>query len=115
MDVMTSISIRKHDQVTVLAGKDKGKQGRVLMVMMSKGRALVENVNKIKRHTRPNPAKGIKGGIVEREASIHVSNLMVICPECEKPTRVGHAKDDAGRKVRTCKKCRAQIERKASA
>ena len=110
-----STSIRKNDQVTVLAGKDRGKSGRVLMVMLDRGRALVEGVNKIKRATRPNPGKNIKGGIVEREASVHLSNLQVVCPDCGKATRVARKLDGDGGRVRTCRRCGATLDRKTGA
>jgi len=76
-----AMQIRKNDQVVVRAGKDRGKRGRVLSVVPEKNRVVVEGVNLIKRHTRPNPQKNIKGGIVEREASIHASNVMLVDPE----------------------------------
>ena len=111
---MISVSIRKNDEVLVLTGKDKGKQGKVLSVLAAESRAVVEGVNKIKRHVRPNPGKGSKGGILEREASIHISNLKVVCPGCGKPSRVGRKPGEDGRSVRTCKKCNAVIDRKQS-
>ena len=111
---MISVSIRKNDQVLVLTGKDQGKHGKVLKVLASESRAVVEGVNKIKRDVRPNPGKGSKGGIVEREASIHISNLKVVCPECGKPARVGRKKGEDGRSIRTCKKCGAVAERAES-
>ncbi len=83
------MSIRKNDQVIVRAGKDRGKKGRVLSVLPEKNRVVVEGVNLIKRHTRPNPQKNIKGGIVEREAAIHASNVMLVDPDTNEPTRIG--------------------------
>ena len=77
-----ALSIRKNDQVIVRAGKDRGKKGRVLSVVPDKNRVIVEGVNLIKRHTRPNPQRNIKGGIVKREASLHASNVQLVCPEC---------------------------------
>ena len=74
--------VKKNDQVLVIAGRDRGARGKVLRVLPGKGRAVVERVNMIKRHTRPNPQKGVKGGILEREAPLAVDNLMVVCPEC---------------------------------
>jgi len=79
------VNVKKNDQVLVTTGKDRGARGRVLRVLASDGKAIVERVNMIKRHTRPNPNKGIQGGILEREAPIQISNLKVICPECGKP------------------------------
>ena len=92
--------VRKNDEVIVIGGKDRGKRGRVLQVLPEKNRVLVEGVNMIKRHTRANPQKNIKGGIVEREAAIHASNVMAIDPDSGKPTRVGSKTLDDGRRVR---------------
>jgi large subunit ribosomal protein L24 len=92
--------VRKDDEVIVIGGKDRGKRGRVLQVLPEKNRLLVEGVNMIKRHTRANPQKNIKGGIVEREAAIHASNVMPIDPDSGKPTRVGRKVLDDGRRVR---------------
>lgn len=105
------LHIRKNDQVEVLTGKDRGKRGRVLRLIPDRQRAIVERVNMIKRHTRPNPQRNIKGGLVEREASLDVSNLMVICPECDKRTRVRHKTLADGRKVRTCAACEGVIDK----
>ena len=104
--------IRKNDQVQVIAGRDKGKRGRVLSVVLEKHRVVVEGVNMIKRHTRPNPQKNIKGGIVEREGTIHVSNVMLLCPETNVPTRVGAKVLDDGRKVRVARKSGATVDNK---
>jgi large subunit ribosomal protein L24 len=100
------LSIKKDDRVIVTAGKDKGKIGKVLKVMPTKNRALVEKVNMIKRHTRPD-GKG-QGGIVEREAPIDVSNLAVLCTKCNEPTRLGSAQLEDGSRARVCKKCGEQ-------
>ena len=105
-----AMSIRKNDQVIVRAGKDRGKKGRVLSVLPEKNRVVVEGVNIIKRHTRPNPQRNIKGGIVEREASVHASNVQLICPECGKMTRIGH-RMDGERKQRICRKCEGVIDK----
>ena len=80
---------RKNDNVLVVTGKDRGKRGRVLKVLPEKNRLVVEGVNFIKRHTKPNPQRNIKGGLVEREAPLHASNVQLVCPECGKPTRLG--------------------------
>ena len=82
--------IRRNDTVIVTTGKDSGKRGRVLKVLPVKNRLIVEGVNIIKRHTRPNPQRNIKGGIVEREGALHASNVQLVCPECGKMTRIGH-------------------------
>jgi large subunit ribosomal protein L24 len=104
---MEKLKIRKNDQVLVTAGKSRGARGRVLRVLSASGRAIVEHVNMIKRHTKPNPQKGIQGGILEREAPIQVSNLKLICPECGEPSRVGRKRLEDGRGVRVCKHCSA--------
>ena len=105
------IRIRKNDQVLVRAGKDRGKRGRVLQVVPDTNRVVVEGVNLIKRHTRPNPQKNIKGGIVEREASMHASNVQLVCPECSKMTRIGRRILADGRKVRICRKCEGVVDK----
>ena len=102
-----SLDIRKNDQVQVIAGRDKGKSGRVLEVVPGKRRVFVEHANMIKRHTRPNPAKQIRGGILEKEGPLNVSNVALLCSECG-PTRVRHqrmAGGAKGKKVRQCAKC----------
>ena len=104
-------SVRKNDNVIVLSGRDKGKRGRVLRVIPAKTRVIVEGVNFIKRHTRANPQKNVKGGIVEREASVHASNVQIVCPECGKPTRAGHRRLDDGTSVRICRKCEGVIDK----
>jgi large subunit ribosomal protein L24 len=103
------LNVKKNDQVLVLAGKDKGARGRVLRVLTSDGKAIVERINMIKRHTRPNPQKGIQGGVLEREAPIQISNLMVICPECGEPSRLGRKRLEDGRGQRVCKSCQASF------
>lgn len=103
--------VKKNDQVKVLAGKDRGKTGRVLQVLPVKGLAVVEGIHYYKRHTRPNPSKNIKGGIVEREGPIHLSNIMVICPQCKQPSRLGRKLLEDGRRVRVCRGCGAELDR----
>src|SRR5580658_1443297 len=98
-----SLSIQRNDQVKVIAGVDRGKQGRVLRVDADTNRILVEHVRMVKKNVRPNPQKNIKGGIAEQEAPIHVSNVLLVCPNCG-PTRIGH-KFEGDVKVRVCKKC----------
>jgi large subunit ribosomal protein L24 len=102
--------IKKNDEVYVLRGKDRGKTGRVLIVNPVKQRVVVEGVQMIKRHTRPNPQRNIKGGIVEKEASIHISNVALVCKNCKKHTRIGKSVLSDGRHVRSCKKCGNTIE-----
>lgn len=96
--------VRKNDEVQVIAGRDRGKRGRVLRVLPEKNRVVVEGVNIVKRHTKPNPQRQVKGGIVEREAPIHASNVMLVCPDTGKPTRVGHRTLDDGRRVRVSRR-----------
>ena len=103
--------IRKNDNVVVMTGKDRGKRGRVLKTVPAKNRVLVEGVNIIKRHTKPNPQRSIKGGLVEREAGLHASNVQVVCPECGKPTRLGSKVLGDGRKVRICRKCEGVVDK----
>jgi large subunit ribosomal protein L24 len=108
------IEFRKNDTVRVIAGKDKGKTGRVLSVDPRTGRVLVEGVQMVKRHTRPNPSRQIKGGIAERESPIAVSNLMLVCSECG-PVRTRHRVEAGGskaRRIRICGKCGAPLEKK---
>lgn len=105
------IQIRKNDQVKVIAGKDLNKTGRVLRVLRDKGRVVVEGVSFLKRHTRPNPQRQIKGGIVEREAPIHVSNVMIVCGACGKATRIGHNVLADGKKVRICRSCNSSLDK----
>jgi large subunit ribosomal protein L24 len=105
------IRLRKNDTVEVLSGKDAGKRGKVLKIILEKNRVIVQGVNFCKRHTRPNPQRGIKGGIAEREAAIHASNLLVVCGECGKRTRIGATLLPDGRKVRICRKCKGVLDR----
>jgi large subunit ribosomal protein L24 len=105
------MKIKKGDNVEVISGKDAGKKGRVLRVDRDRDRLVVEGVAMIKRHTRPNPQKKIQGGIVEREAAIHVSNVMVVSPDSGRPTRVGYKILDDGRKVRVSKVDGAILDR----
>jgi large subunit ribosomal protein L24 len=103
--------IRRNDTVVVTTGKDSGKRGRVLKVLPDTNRLIVEGVNVIKRHTRPNPQRNINGGIVEREASLHASNVRLVCPECGKMTRIGSQIVGDGRKVRVCRKCEGVVDK----
>ena len=103
--------IRKNDNVVVTTGKDRGKRGRVLRVVPDKNRVVVEGVNMIKRHTKANPQRQVKGGVVEREAPVHASNVQMVCPECGKPTRLGKKLLEDGRKVRICRKCNEVVDK----
>ncbi len=102
--------IKSDDQVEVIAGKDKGRVGKVLRVDRKHGRAIVEKVNMIKRHTKPNQAVQ-QGGIIDKEALIQLSNLMLICPKCTKTSRVGRKILEDGSKVRICKKCGEPVDK----
>jgi large subunit ribosomal protein L24 len=109
------LRVKKNDQVKVIAGRDKGKTGRVISVDKNTGKILVEGVMMIKRHTRPNPAKQIKGGIAERESAIHASNVMVLTAD-NKPTRVAYRIEEVGgktRRVRVAKKTGETLDKKA--
>ena len=98
------LTIKKNDTVKVMAGRDRGKSGRVLMVDEARNRVTVERVSMIKRHTKPNSRQNVKGGIVERESSIHRSNVMLVCPSCG-PIRPKAQELPDGKKVRACRKC----------
>lgn len=103
------LSIKKNDTILVITGKEKGKKGRVLSVSPLKDKLLIEKVNIIKRHMKPT-RKYTQGGIIEKEAPLHISNVMLVCPKCSKPTRIGNSLLQDGRKVRMCKKCREVID-----
>jgi large subunit ribosomal protein L24 len=104
--------LKVNDQVEVIAGKDKGRVGKVIKVNAADGKAIVEKINMIKRHTKPSQTNQ-QGGIIEKEAAIDASNLMVICPKCSKTSRVGKKILEDGSKVRICKKCTESVEAKA--
>ena len=96
--------IKKDDKVIILAGKEKGKIGTVLKVDVEKGRAIVEKINMVKRHSRPG-GRSAQGGIIEKEAPIHISNIMLVCNKCAEASRIGKRILEDGSKVRVCKKC----------
>jgi large subunit ribosomal protein L24 len=102
--------IKKNDEVFILRGKDRGKTGRVLIVVPKDQKVVVEGVQMIKRHTRANPQRNIKGGIVEKEAPIHISNVAIVCKNCKQHTRIANKVLADGRRVRSCKKCGNTIE-----
>ena len=106
---MTKLHIKKGDTVYVISGEDKGKQGKVLSVNIEDQRAIVEGLNLVSKHTKPN-AKSPQGGIVKQEAPIHVSNLQLIDPKSGKPTRIGRRKNDEGKTVRYSKKSGEEIK-----
>ena len=107
------LSIKKGDNVRVMTGKDAGVTGRVILTLPKEQRVLVEGVNRIRKHTKitTNQRGAQSGGIVTQEAPVHVSNVMVICPACDKPTRVAHRRDETARakNVRICRRCGADL------
>ena len=107
---MNSMNIKKGDTVVVLSGKDKGKEGVVLRALPQKERVVVEKVNVVKKAMRPTQ-QNPQGGITSIEAPIHVSNVMLLCPECKKSSRVSKRVNEAGKKVRVCKKCGKDIDK----
>ena len=108
---MGGLRIRKNDVVVVISGKDRGKRGRVIEVSPKVSRIRVEGVNKVKRHTKPNPQKNVKGGILERESPLHVSNVALVDPKSDKPTKVGIKILPNGSKVRVAKRSGMQIDK----
>ncbi|HSR10933.1 MAG TPA: 50S ribosomal protein L24 [Thermodesulfobacteriota bacterium] len=107
----SSFHIRKNDLVQVVSGKEKGKTGKVLQVLPKRDRVVVEKVNFIKRHSRPS-AKTRQGGIIQKEAPIHVSNLLLVCPKCNEGKRMGARVAEDGKKSLVCKVCGELVERK---
>jgi large subunit ribosomal protein L24 len=105
------MTIRKGDRVRIISGKDRGHEGRVILAYPKDDKVLVEGANRIKKHTKiTSTQRGAQsGGIVTQEAPLHVSNVQVICPNCNKPSRIGHRTDDAGRNLRTCRRCGGDI------
>jgi large subunit ribosomal protein L24 len=101
---MAKVRIKKNDTVLVRAGKDRGKRGRVLQVLPDKGRVVVEGVGLVKRHTRPNPQRNVKGGILEKEAAIHISNVMLVDADSNVPGRIGVRVESDGSKARVRRK-----------
>jgi large subunit ribosomal protein L24 len=103
--------VRKGDRVRVISGKDRGLEGRVIQALPDREKVLVEGANRIKKHTKitSNQRGAQSGGIVTQEAPIHISNVQVVCPNCNKPSRIGHRRNDDGRGVRTCRRCGGDI------
>jgi large subunit ribosomal protein L24 len=102
--IVSKAYIKKNDLVMVTNGREKGKSGRVLKVLREKDRVIIEKINFIKRHSRPHGQQK-RGGILEKEAPLHLSNVMLLCEKCNKPVRIGHRNIEGGKKVRFCKKC----------
>jgi large subunit ribosomal protein L24 len=109
----SKLLIKKGDTVLVIGGRAKGRQGKVLSVDRFKHRIIVEKLNMIKRHVRP--SRDSKGGIIEKEGPIHVSNVMLVCPECGKPARLAVRRLEGGQRLRVCKRCREAVEKAKSA
>jgi len=107
-EVPVSKKIKSGDRVEVLLGKDRGQKGTVRKVYRAQGKVLVEGINKVKKHVKPQ-GKGKPGGIIEIERPIYVSKVALVCPSCKKPTRVGFQLDNQGRKQRICKKCHGLV------
>jgi large subunit ribosomal protein L24 len=103
------LSIKKNDTVVILSGDEKGKKGRVLAVHPGEANLIVERLNFIKRHMKPSK-KYSQGGIIEKEAPVHISNVMLVCSKCDKPTRLGHKILQSGSKVRVCTKCKEVLD-----
>jgi large subunit ribosomal protein L24 len=103
-------AIKKNDKVKVMSGKDAGRQGKVIKILTDKGKALVERINMVKRHTKPGGKVGQQGGIIEKEAPLRLDKLMLVCPKCSKPSRIGIRQLESGERVRFCKKCSEQID-----
>ncbi|MBQ7722834.1 MAG: 50S ribosomal protein L24, partial [Selenomonadaceae bacterium] len=100
---LVKLHVKKGDTVVVLSGKDKGKQGKIITAMPSAGKVVVEGINKVKRHSKPS-LKVPQGGIITKEMPLHACKVQLVCPACNKPTRIGH-KDVNGKNSRVCKKC----------
>lgn len=107
---MAKLHVKKNDMVKIIAGKEKGKAGKVLRVFPAKGRVVVENLNVIKRHTRPTQLNP-EGGIIEKEAPLSISNVMLVCGSCNEPARTGVRALDDGSKARYCKKCNETVDK----
>lgn len=107
---IAKLHVKKNDMVKIIAGKEQGKSGKVLRVFPDKGRVIVESLNVIKRHTRPNQLNP-EGGIVEKEAPLSISNVMLVCGSCNQATRTGVRSLEDGSKTRYCKKCSESVDK----
>ena len=103
------MKIKKNDIVKILAGRDSGKTGKVLSIFPKKSKALVQGINMVKKHSRRKSNDQQQGGIITKESSIDISNLMIVCQKCSRPTRIGSSRLSDGTKVRICKKCKEII------
>ncbi|MEG1835005.1 MAG: 50S ribosomal protein L24 [Oscillospiraceae bacterium] len=106
---MNSVHVRKNDEVVVINGKNRGKKGKVMEVSPAEGKVIVEGINIVTKHVKPKKM-GEAGGLVKAESALYADKVQLVCPKCGKATRVGHAFDKAGKKMRVCKKCNAQFE-----
>ena len=102
--IASKMHVKKNDLVMVVKGKEKGKSGRILRVLPEKERVIIEKINFVKRHARPH-GKQRQGGILEKEAPLHISNVMLLCEKCNKPVRIGHRMVEGSKKARYCRKC----------
>lgn len=109
---MNTLFVKKGDNVEVLTGKDKGKRGKIIRTVPSKNRVVVEGLNMIKKANRPTQRNPQSGGIIEMEAPINASNVMLVCGSCGKATRINNERDEDGKRIRSCKKCGAKIDKK---
>ncbi len=103
------LGIKKNDTVILISGDEKGKSGRVLSILHSKDRVIIERLNMIKKHMKPSKTYS-QGGIIEKEAPVYLSKVMLVCPKCSKPTRIGNTILENGKKIRSCKKCGEVVE-----
>ena len=108
-----TLHVKKGDNVLVIAGKDKGKSGKVLTAIPADNAVIVSDINIVSKHKKPRNAQD-KGGIIKKENKIDASNVQIICPECGKATRIAHAVDEKGKKFRQCKKCKASLDKAVS-
>lgn len=107
---MAKLHIKKGDLVVVMTGKDKGKKGKTIRTLPANSRVIVEGVNMVKRHTRPTQ-KRPQGGVISKEASIHISNVQIVCPSCGQPARIGRHKSAEGKGTRICRRCGAELDK----
>lgn len=109
---MPPLKLRQGDRVEIIAGKDKGKKGKILFALPAKQKVVVEGLNKVKKHSRATQKTPQAGGIIEKEAPIALSNVMLVCPSCGQRTRIGAKRDAEGRRIRVCRKCGSDIDKK---
>jgi large subunit ribosomal protein L24 len=110
--VPMKFGIKKGDTVQIMSGKDAGKKGKVLKCLPQEHRVIVEGLNRLKKHSRPTQRNPQSGGIIEIEAPVHISNIMLVCPSCGQTSRLGFERTDDGKRLRICKKCSGKIDKK---